>query len=124
MQAEYRPSELLCPRALCWVPAERALAAIDASSYVTISELPGALEGLGLEQARPAAVAGLLLSLESRRKMLLQTCVEVQTICEFLSFTRHWHLPSDTSFINLVRKAQGHVDLLFISNSSLGAHYT
>ena len=50
-QADYRPSELLCPLALCWIPAERALAAIDAAGYVAISELPGALESLGPEQA-------------------------------------------------------------------------
>ena len=55
LQAEYHPSELLCPRSLCWVPAERVLAAIDAADcgYVVLSDVPGALVNLGQEQVTP-----------------------------------------------------------------------
>ncbi len=49
-QAEYLPSELLCPSALCWVPAARCLEALSKESFVELSELPNALDGLGAEQ--------------------------------------------------------------------------
>jgi hypothetical protein len=41
-KAEYQPSELLCPQARVWVLITPAvLAALDASPYVVLSQLPG-----------------------------------------------------------------------------------
>ena len=54
-QAEYHPSELLCPTALCWVPAARCLAALAKDGFVELSELPDALDGLGAEQVPPGS---------------------------------------------------------------------
>ena len=53
VQADYHPSELLCPTALCWVPAARCLAALAKDGFVELSELPDALDGLGSEQVPP-----------------------------------------------------------------------
>ena len=49
-QAEYHPSELLCPTTLCWVPAARCLAALAQDGFVELNRLPHALDGLGAEQ--------------------------------------------------------------------------
>lgn len=47
-KADFRPSDVLCPQTLCWVPHERAQAAMLASgSYVGLAALPRALAGLG-----------------------------------------------------------------------------
>ncbi len=50
VQAEYHPSELLCPTALCWMPAARCLAALAKDGFVELSKLPDALDGHGAEQ--------------------------------------------------------------------------
>lgn len=48
MQAEFRPSDLLCSETLCWVPHERVQPAVLASgAYTDLSAVPGALAGLG-----------------------------------------------------------------------------
>ena len=78
MQADFGPSDLLCPKAYCWVPLSRVRHALEQVSpraglnatpiecplvlagshravravqpgFVAISELPGAVEGLGPE---------------------------------------------------------------------------
>ncbi len=36
---EFRPSDLLCMRALCWVPLERAVPALDACMNCIISQV-------------------------------------------------------------------------------------
>ena len=50
-QGDFAPSDLLCPHTQCWVPLDRARAALEAAptSPLTLAELPGALEGLGPE---------------------------------------------------------------------------
>lgn len=47
LQADYQPSDLLCPETRCWVPLERVRAAIPPHSYRSLAVLPGALYGLG-----------------------------------------------------------------------------
>ncbi|EFN53726.1 hypothetical protein CHLNCDRAFT_136291 [Chlorella variabilis] len=52
---DFGPSDLLCPKNKCWVPLARVQAALDQPGMVAISELPGALEGLGEEHRVDAA---------------------------------------------------------------------
>lgn len=48
MQADFRPSDVLCPQTFCWVPHERVQAAMLASgSFVSLAALPRVLAGLG-----------------------------------------------------------------------------
>lgn len=47
LQADYQPSDLLCPETRCWVPLARVRAAISPHSYRCLAVLPGALDGLG-----------------------------------------------------------------------------
>jgi hypothetical protein len=48
LQADFQPSDLLCPMSFCWVPHERVRAAVLASLvYTNLSAVPGALIGLG-----------------------------------------------------------------------------
>jgi arginine-tRNA-protein transferase len=63
-KADFAPSDLLCPATGCWVPVERARAALDAprapAALPAPGAAPGALEGLGAEHGvapdgRPAA---------------------------------------------------------------------
>ncbi|CAL8470792.1 g10334 [Coccomyxa elongata] len=72
-KAEFRPSDLLCMHLGCWVPAERAVPALDADMHCVISQIPGALQGLDAsyigssaetsDHLSDAALAGTLLYL-------------------------------------------------------------
>jgi hypothetical protein len=47
LQGDFGPSDLLCPKNKCWVPLDRVRGALEQPGMVPISELPGALQGLG-----------------------------------------------------------------------------
>lgn len=62
-KAEFGPSDLLDPLTHCWVPYDRALPALERAGSTrppNLSEVPGALEGLGSEYR--VSEAGLPLS--------------------------------------------------------------
>lgn len=46
-KGDFGPSDLLCPKNKCWVPLDRVRGALEQPGMVPISELPGALQGLG-----------------------------------------------------------------------------
>lgn len=46
-KADYHPSDLLCPERLTWIPFEHVKAALDEKEYQVLSDVPGAVEGLG-----------------------------------------------------------------------------
>ncbi|KAL4420000.1 hypothetical protein ABPG75_007098 [Micractinium tetrahymenae] len=48
-KGDFAPADLLCPKHKCWVPLSRVQAALEQPGMIPISELPGALEGLGAE---------------------------------------------------------------------------
>ncbi|GAB4815765.1 hypothetical protein N2152v2_002811 [Parachlorella kessleri] len=48
-KGDYAPADLLCPKYKCWVPLDRCRGALEQGGMVALSELPGALEGLGEE---------------------------------------------------------------------------
>eukprot|EP00887_Chlorella_sp_A99_P004730 scaffold4.g4730.t1 len=60
-KGDFAPSDLLCPTSQCWVPLERARPALEAApaAPAVLCDVPGALEGLGMEHrvvgGRPAA---------------------------------------------------------------------
>jgi hypothetical protein len=50
LQADFRPSDLLCPETLCWVPHARVESAVFRhSGYINLAATPGALIDLGAE---------------------------------------------------------------------------
>ncbi|PSC67384.1 arginyl-tRNA-transferase 1-like isoform A [Micractinium conductrix] len=48
-KGDFSPSDLLCPKNKCWVPLRRVADALEQPGMVAMSEVPGALQGLGAD---------------------------------------------------------------------------
>lgn len=98
LQGDFGPSDLLCPKNKCWVPLDRVRGALEQPGMVPISELPGALQGLGQQHlvdpatSRPTCPpreVGLLRA--SLHCLVLGVAFDACGALYDYCHRRHWH---------------------------------